>query len=405
MKTKFIQTVTQKTCFSLRMQQSLQVLQMPIEELSLWLEEKAIQNPLIELPSRFEALPSEVEAPFVPSCFSHLMGQANLHFRTDKEKKLAEWIIGNLDEKGFYTLSEGELPSPFTKEELDFCLQEIQQFEPIGMGSFDLQECLLLQLKAEKKENTLAYALVASDLDLLIEGSLSSLEKTLRVSRKEIEKAKEELAKLDPFPGYRFLPKTPAPLTCDITLEEDLQMHVHTLAFPKATTLPLMEELTKEEKRQVKHFTSEANWVVNTLQRRSETLEKITKYLVEKQKPFLEGKTNTLAPLTVAKISEDLDLHESTITRAIANKRLNYPLGTLLLKNLLSKGLSDEVSSDHALKLLQKLIAEEDKKAPLSDRELLEKMKEHGVPCARRTITKYRQILLIPTKYKRKKVL
>ncbi|MES2199410.1 MAG: RNA polymerase factor sigma-54 [Chlamydiota bacterium] len=405
----------QKMGASLVMRQALEVLQMPIEELTIRINQIITENPLLEWD---EKAPSDSfqnkknhyvhsldHIPYRPSLFSHLMDQARLVIKDKKLLEITEWIVGNLDPTGFFTLPFSQVPFACEEKEWTFCLEQIRQFDPPGVGAKDLQESLLLQLGILGKENSLSFQIITHDLDLLLAKKFSSLQKKYHLKENTLQKILfEDIACLDPFPGTHFDVSPLAPLPIDIIFIPEESSYPIEVIEPKLPILSSfsLDSLTLEEKTFCKAYQIQAHQVISAIKKRSHTLQKIAKYLVKKQKDYLEGASEILIPLSIQMISKELLLHESTITRALANKNLSSPRGVIPLKSLLSKGLSEEVSCDKAKKLLKKLIAEENKQAPLSDRELLEKLKQLGVPCARRTLTKYRQTLKIPSKKMRK---
>ncbi len=400
---------------SLAMQQALRVLEMPIEELTIWLNQTITQNPLLEWDE--EALTPPLQnkknsssdffnnIAYRPSLFSHLMDQARLVITDKHLLQITEWIIGNLDPTGFFTLPFTQVPFSCEEKEWIFCLKQIKQFDPPGIGAKDIQESLLLQLKILGKETSPSFQIITHDFNLLLSKKFSCLQKKYHLNEETLQKILlQDIACLDPFPGYLFEPALIPSLPVDIIFIPEESFNPLEVLEPK---LPIytsfsLDDLSKEEKSFCKAYQIQAHQVIESIKKRSHTLLKIAKYLVKKQKDYLEGISETLAPLSIQMISTELLLHESTITRALANKNLSSPRGVIPLKSLLSKGLSLEVSCDKAKKLLKKLIAEENKQAPLSDRELLEKLKQLGIPCARRTLTKYRQSLKIPSKQMRK---
>ncbi len=404
---------------SLAMQESLKVLQMGCEELKIWLEEKITQNPLIDWDEDEESTyvqessfsqgigDPENQIPHEISCFEYLMNQAHQVF-IESHLPIAEWIIGNLDNTGFYTLLEEELPSTFAIKDFHFCLEKIKQFDPPGIGAANIQESLLLQLKAQGKESSLSSRIIQDHWADLIQKKWIAIQKKTGTTSHEIAKTVQvDIAPLNPFPGYRFHKKMTSMLSIDIYLlqeKETLQIHIRDSFKLKENQNSLLskEYFSKEEHMVFKTYQKEAKWLINSLEKRKKTLRKVTEYLVTKQMDYLQGNCEALKPVKIKEASLEIGLHESTITRAIENKNLSCSLGIIPLKTLFAKSLHTDISSDQAKKLLSKLVMEENKNAPLSDRELLEKMQVMGIPCARRTITKYRNSLHIPSQSKRK---
>jgi len=404
------QKKTLKMGTSLVMQQSLRVLQMPIIELCEWLDQTVTENPLLEWENDSFSRPRYAGSNEYPdirkesSLFEHLMKQAYVAFGQGPLLNIAEWIIGNLEPTGFFTLSLSEIPFPCDENDRNLCLKEIKEFDPPGIAARDLRESLLLQLIALGKENSRVFQIVTTDLEAVIEKNFPYLKKKYNLKGEDSEKILKELSALSPFPGYAFDLTPTAPLSVDaVVLEQEdlctIEIIEPTLPIPKTLDLT---SLNREDTAFCKSYETEGRQLVEAIKKRTRTLQKICTLLVKKQKAYLSLESVSLVPLTIEMLSSELGLHESTVTRALAEKNISCLRGIIPLKSLLSKGLTEELSSDCAQKLLRKLIAEESKRSPLSDRELLEKMRDLGVPCARRTITKYRKVLKIPSKRGRK---
>jgi RNA polymerase sigma-54 factor len=412
----FKQNLVQKMQMSAAMQQSLAILQMPICDLTLWLQEQAEQNPLVAEQREEPMYPQQShftkkglspdEFPYRPSLFSHLMDQARQICSDKNTLQIFEWIIGNLEPSGFFPLTKESIPPSFAEKEVQKCLLSIQQFDPPGVGAKDLQESLLLQLEAGQKKGSLAYQILSEDLDKILSKNFTFLQKKYQIEYKKLKHLiRTEIASLDPFPGGRFSHHVFHHHPADVLLFEEggkWKIKIAQPTFALESKFAHEKGSSEEERRFFQVHRKKAHQIISSLEKRKETLYRITNYLIQKQQNYLLGKSATLVPLTRQEVASKLNLHESTIARALAEKTLFSPLGTIPLKDLLSTELSQNISSDQAKKLLCKLIAEENKKAPLSDRELLEKMQILGVHCSRRTIAKYRQALRILPTYQRK---
>lgn len=402
---------------SIAMQESLKILQMGEEELEIWLEEKITQNPFLDLEKKEpdnlfkkesyyqQFSDCENQVAYQTSCFEHLMNQAHQVF-SSKEIPLAEWIIGNLDKTGFYSMEKEALPNGFSLKDFSACLEKIQEFDPPGIAATNIQESLALQLKSQGKESSFSYLLIQNHWNDLVEKNFLAIQKKTGKKTTFIKEClQKDIARLNPFPGYKFEKKIAPPIPVDIyVLEQDSRLIVKVIdSFKLKENNYLYEHsLSKEDTLTIKTYQKEARWLINALEKRKKTIQKVTEYLVDKQKDYIQGMNTSLKPLKIKEASLEIGLHESTIIRAIENKSLSCAIGILSLKTLFAKSLSENISCDEAQKLLHKLIAEENKKSPLSDRELLEKMQLMGIPCARRTITKYRNLLNIPCKAQRK---
>lgn len=425
------------------MQQAFRVLQMPVLELEEWLKNEIEQNPVLEYAqeeegaergslssnerelnfekSRFEVLGSldegfesslfegepSSEEPFIPyemSLFEHLMLQAKLVLR-DEEQKIAEEIVGSLDERGFLRVS---LSTLFAQDKISLAesvLEKIQQFDPPGIAAYNLQHSLLLQLKLKGKEGSLAHQLVLCHFDDLIHNRLSLLQKKLGSSLQDLEDALyKEIGNLTLYPASRFNFEPVQPICPDLILtkeEEKWQIEVNEEALPLFRINPifLSTRQTTQENGFFRKQVAAAKWLERILEKRRKTLREIGSFLVKNQDSFLSGKTGCVEPLTMQEIADSLCLHHSTIVRAVAHKYLLCPQGMLPLRSLFTQAAlgcgGSAISSQQAQELLRELVSHENKRDPLSDLALSRKMQRMGVPIARRTIAKYRRALKI----------
>jgi RNA polymerase sigma-54 factor len=397
-------TIRQQLLMTTSMQQALRILQLPVFELAEWVREEVEKNPLLsyeEMPSyrmpnysQKGASQEEQLASPLPSLFEHLMHQAKESFSTQEELDLAEWIIGNLDERGF-------LSNPVPKE-AGPVLARIQSFDPLGIAASTLQESLLLQLQFLGKEETLAYQMIKGCFDDFLHHRLSSLVKNLKCSLKEIQRIiHEEIVKLDFHPGYRFRKETLQTIHPDVTLSkegEEWSVEIN------ESLLPSFKISTPQgaESALFRPYLISARLLIDSLQRRKETLKKIALYLLHKQHAYFNGLKNRLVPMNVREVALELNLHTSTISRALVHKYLSCPYGIFPLRQfftLSTPSFSREpggVSNQSVKKKISELVEREDKTIPLSDEILMKKLHALGLSCARRTITKYRNALHIP---------
>ena len=419
----------QQFLLSVSMQKALCILQLPVMELDQWLEEELSANPILE---KIETNREE-EGWYSPSdnkcsadlsyladataqtlsLYQHLMNQSALIFSRKEDLWIAEQIIGNLDEKGFFTEIPKDLLSWENSEKIKSVLQEIQQMDPPGIAARSTQESLLLQLVALEKKDTVTYWVIKNYYKELLEQKFSFLEQKCHLPACRIKSIiKKEVSLLDPCPGLRFREKISQPLIPDVILEKiegKWQIHIHQSIIDRFRLNPDYQSLyptlsRSDQKFIIKHHTS-AQWISRSIQRRNSTLIAMMQYIIKKQAPFFDLGNNELLPMTYEELATSLGVHQSTIARAVSQKYLFWEQGTLPLKFFFSRGCntqSNSVSSHNAKQLLQKMIQEENRNHPLSDTELVQKMRSKGFPCARRTITKYRNALQIAPSSKRK---
>lgn len=352
--------------------------------------------------------------------FDSLMRQAHDTFETQEELRGAEQIIGNLDESGFLTTSIDEIASlnDLDPKLLERLLKEIQRFRPYGVGATDLQESLLIQLDCHGLANSLAYRIVRDHFQDLLHNRIPILCKKLDISSEEIERVvDQEISHLDLHPGAWYSRENTSYTTPDLTFDEDEEGHFHVRVnnerMPsmrinrKYLKMLSQEELPQDVRDYIQTRLASGKWLLRNIYQRDQTLKRLGEYLLKHQFEFLTDPQGSLKPMTMKEISEALDLHESTIARAVANKYLFCPRGLIPLRSLFTGSYETDhgtqVSSNTVKERLQEVIAQENKAHPLSDEAISKRLKQMGVECARRTVAKYRQELNLGNASQRRK--
>lgn len=352
------------------------------------------------------------------SLFEFLMNQAQQTFHEKRELDIAEFIVGNLDTNGFLTLSlkELEILGHFTENELLSMIKKIQEFEPLGVGAKDLQECLLIQLKAKKiSSDQLIYRLIEECFDDLLHKRLQKIQKTLNCSHEELKQLIQLIAKLNFYPGKQFNLRITSYITPDVTVTaegENLLIKTNEEYLPtlrlNSRYLKMLQDpdLKTEVKDFIKSKVVSAKWLLRNVYQRQTTIERIVNFLCDSNPEFFLEQNGNLKPLTMKTVAENLDLHESTIARAIANKYVQCMRGLLPLRSFFTNAYhteeGDDISSKTVKEALKEIIKHENKRKPLSDHKLSEELKKKGVECARRTIAKYRAELQILNAHQRR---
>lgn len=439
-----------------QMQQAILILQMPIIELAVWLEEQMEINPLMtqeglqedygleddeelngELTDRDLALLQHLDREkheysgaeeddrdleeerkrhafaeqFIVASTSlteHLNAQAREFFSKKEDLLIAETIIGNLNEKGFLQADLNEIANQCKSslKRVQKVLSKIQEFDPIGVGAVSIQESLLIQLKHQGKENSLAAKILIECYDDFLHHRIPILQKKLHQSAEFIEKTiREDIACLSIDPGCRLsCSEFAQQIVPDLFLwEQDGEWSVVVNEEPLPTFhvdtryLRMLEDTTvsQETKEFILQKLRGVKWLWRTLSHRGETLVKITQAIARRQREFLLSPSGKLRPMTMQEISNELGLHESTIARTISGKYVETPKGLFSLRSLIGQGYSSQTTDDAMASaavrdLIRQLIRVENKQEPLSDAELVLKLRERGVSCARRTVAKYR---------------
>jgi len=372
--------------------------------------------------------------------YDHLRDQLVLLRLSPRELLLGEEIIGNIDENGYLTCSidevvhglnqwvaeaggdwvqeEGEELEPFSEAEGDAMLRTLQSFDPSGIAARDLRECLLLQLRDLELEDTLAYRIVGEYFDQLINHRWSEISKELSITPKDVQSAADEVAKLDPKPGLKYSAPPDNYITPDLIVEK---IDGEYLVFLNDTSLPRLKlsrayrEIAKDKakfKGENKEFISNklnsANWMIQAIEQRRQTMLKVMNFIVDRQREFFEKGVQYLKPLTLREVAEVISMHESTVSRVTNEKFVQTPRGVLPLKFFFSSGLSttsgEDVSARGIKARIQKLVSDEQPKRPLTDQAIVNILKDEGIQIARRTVAKYRDQLGILSARMRKRV-
>jgi RNA polymerase sigma-54 factor len=369
----------------------------------------------------------------------HLRDQVSLLELTPRQTLLADEFIGNINDDGYLacgvedivrTLNEvvtraaeeagretDDLPL-YTIEEGERMLATVQTLDPPGVGAQDLRECLLLQLKEAGLEQSVPYRLVRDCFEELINHRWSEISKRFGISAGDVQKAADEIAKLDPKPGLQYGSRDDNYIIPDLIVEKiDDRYHVflNDANLPRLKLSRAYQEIARDKKKfdgENKEFISNklnsANWMIQAIEQRRQTMLKVMNYIVERQREFFEKGIQYLKPLTLREVAEVINMHESTVSRVTNEKFVQTPRGVLPLKFFFSSGLAtsdgEDVSARGIKAQLQKLVQEEDPKHPLTDQAIVNILRESGVQIARRTVAKYRDQLGVLSARMRKRV-
>jgi RNA polymerase sigma-54 factor len=355
------------------------------------------------------------------SLADYLLWQLNLKDVSELDKRIAQYIIGNLDERGYLRVSPEDISKDtgLPVERIEKVRMVIKFLDPVGVASLNLKECLLAQLESLGfKEDSLPYRIVKEYLEEIPKG-VEALSQLLKSSPEEVEEALSVIKSLEPYPARNFRSVNHLSVVPDLRFyEEDGEWKVEVLKESQFE-LRLNTYYTQFLKRRLKGVPKQtqeylrekmrmAETLLKALDYRYTTLYRIGKAILDHQKEFFEKGPKYLKPLTLRMLAEETNLHESTVSRVVSQKYVDTPLGILPLKYFLSwgyvKSSGEGVSSKAIMNYLKELIEKEDKSKPLSDAELAKELQKRlGVKIARRTVTKYREMLNIPSIRERKK--
>jgi len=348
----------------------------------------------------------------------HLLSQADLSEMDRLDRKAFEYLIGSLDGDGF--LNEeieniallGDLPLSKVQKARSMLLS----FDPIGIGATDRQECLLVQLEFSGKEKSLAARIIQEAYPLLLRRRIPELGRKFGVDTDTVHRALGEIANLDPSPGRRFAEDTNRVVVADVKVFQDdegeWKIILNSDYIPRLKISSIYKELIaqgklpRKEKEYIREKMRSGRFLMNSIEQRQQTVERIAWQLLDLQKPFFEEGVAKLRPLTMSQVAEIIGVHETTVSRAIANKYIDTPHGIFEIKYFFTAGYLTEdgqsVSNRSIKDTIQQIVENEDRSKPLSDQAIVELLKKKGFKIARRTVAKYRDELgILPTNLRR----
>ncbi|HON43757.1 MAG TPA: RNA polymerase factor sigma-54 [Planctomycetota bacterium] len=392
---------------------------------------------------KMEAIQNSADKPI--NLQDYLFEQFLLFDISDEIRDIGEQIIYNIDANGYFRDSLEEViagmdvvPDIKLAEE---ALQYVQKLEPLGVGARNIQECLILQLSPENPDYPFLKQLIQNHLEDIYYNRFPKISKETSKTIEEIHEAIEYIRHLNPKPGAEF---DSAPIHCivpDVIVENiDGEYVIHTMDenIPKLRVNPRLQRLLQlnenkikqeeklkvsqedfiintDDKEEIKNSKTQeylkkkieaAQWVIDAINQRQNTLKRVSEKIIEFQKDFLIQGVNALRPLRMQEVADPLDIHVSTVSRAIADKYIQTPRGIFPIKFFFTGKVENEngeiESRNSVQQRIQEMIDKEDKKKPLSDENIVELLKEQGLDIARRTVTKYRKELNIPSSRQRK---
>lgn len=432
---------TQKLALTPQMEQSLSVLQMGSEELNQCIEEEVLSNPMLDYakePEKKEVRRSQGEGIGYYSrkktedtdyqsylnaiadeksedteLAEYLRMQLYTKKISPRRQKIGEYLIECLEESGYLKMDMDELAKGIglSKEELEREIRFMQTLEPCGVFARDLKECLLLQVEGEEQMQRQARLLIEKYLDEIAQNKIPQISKQTGLTTAEITKTiryiKEEL---EPVPGRGYgCANRNEYIYPDITVKEDEKGYriilnkekVHTLELNREY-LPMLGQVhSSEENKYLKEQYQKAKILLQNIGKREETLAAVAEAIVDWQREFFEKGKASLKPMNLLDIAQELDVHESTVSRAVRDKYLECRWGIFELKYFFSNKTSDG-NNCNVLTCIQEIIRSENKQKPLSDAKIAEQLEKKGIRISRRTVTKYREQMQIPNTQMRK---
>lgn len=442
----------QKLVITPQLQMALKLLQLPAVELQTYLVQQYLENPLLELAEEgvgqeealspedmgkaepdwdYDAGEREDRAPGEPrkevtfenflagtvTLQQALIQQLRLLSLPNQQRRIAENILGNLNEDGYLSLSCKDIARQLQVKTpaVTAALKVVQSLDPVGIGARDLRECLLLQIDCRRDEPPFAREIISNHLPLVAKGRIPALAGILGADTAQVQQAIDYIRNLEPRPGASLGAGTSSPsILADVTLLDvngdwvilvnDSPSHRLRLSQGYQKMLALAEP---QIQKYLRGKLNSALWLLRAIEQRRTTLYRITVCILERQGAFFHEGAQGLSPLRLKDVGLALDIHESTVSRAIQGKHLQTPRGVFSYKYFFSSQLSTltgkSVASTGVKEMLSTIVAQEDKEEPLADQQITELLAERGIEISRRTVAKYREQLGIPGSILRKR--
>ena len=382
----------------------------------------------------------------------HLFGQLRLLDLSEREARLGEEVIGNINDAGTLTceldavvkgvnswlddlrpaaqeeidaLEDSEaaqaelngLFKPYRLPEAEAMLTSIQAFDPPGVAARDLHESILIQLRMLGRADSLTYRIVESHFDDLVNHRWADVAREMNIKPLDVQEVADEIAKLDPKPGMKYSADPERYIIPDLIVEKidrEYMVFVNDTSLPRLRIASSYQSLVQnkalfkgENKEFVSRKLNSANWIIQAIEQRRQTMLKVMAFIVDRQREFFEHGVQRLKPLTLREVADHIEMHESTVSRVTNEKFVQTPRGVFPLKYFFSSGLAttsgEDISARGVRDKIQKLVEDEDVHKPLTDQKLVEHLKTDGVKIARRTVAKYRdQLAILPARMRKR---
>jgi len=452
--------LNQKLMMTPELRQAIAILQMSAMELSDVIAEEILENPILEIAEKDGDGPDQVEQAELPreekqlddyfdwadyfsngmekksehvvadektpfevflknniSLHEHLELQLHLAVRDEISKKAGNYLLGCIDDNGYLcsTVAEAALALGMNEQIVGQVLELIQTFDPLGVGARNLQECLTLQLEQKGIENKLVKSIIADYLPDVATGRYKVIAEKLGCTPSDVQQAVDMIRTLDPKPGRAFGKEQSTYITPDITVERvngKYVILVNDTNTPKLTINPYYRHVAMDSDNESKKFLegrlNSAVWLIKSIEQRRRTLYNVMEAIISLQQDFFDRGSKFLRPLIMKQVSEQIEVHESTVSRAIANKYVATPHGLVSLRSFFSTAVHNstggqDVAATKVKQKIKELIAGESATDPFSDQALGDILCQHGIKISRRTVAKYREELGIMSSAKRKR--
>ncbi len=444
---------SQKLIMTPELRQAIQLLQFNSIELNEYLTKEIEENPMLEM----EAPPKDIETVAIddrnndiewkeyiekyddisykpeidknakdyniesfisydPTLKEHLISQLNFANFSKKDKKIAEYIIQNIDDNGYLVTPVEEI-AELTKSNIDIVeqvLSIIQSFEPLGVGARTLKECLLIQMK--DVDYPIVKTIIENNLEDIASNRINKIAKEYELTSLDIQNICDFIKTLEPKPGRTFGSSTEetkyiVPDATILLVDGEYIIQVNDYTGPKLIINNFYKNMLKDggDEKTTEFLQNKFNsamWVIKSIEQRRQTIYKVVESILKHQLEFFKNGERNLIPLTLKEVAEDIEMHESTISRATNGKYVQTPRGLFELKYFFTSGLSNcsgDISSTSVKAMIKELIDNENPKKPLSDQQIAKILEDKGTTISRRTVAKYRDEIQIPASSMRKR--
>lgn len=410
------------------LRQAIELLQYSTIDLYQHLQETALENPLMELdqpniehdPFQYNryarpAVNSKLDNDlhWIPDHYTNkrdeLIQLVNLQFKATNIIQLTTYLIHHLDDRGYLVLPESH---PLTEEQIQQGITYLQQIGPAGLGARTTEECLLLQLR-QMPDSEQLQRIIQDHFTLFIQRKWQELAKAMALPVQSVKDCCMIIQQLQLTPMIELKQTTTAYIIPDVVIEEidgQLLYHLHDRYLPSIRfneTYIQMKQKNDDMRQYISDKMTQLQWLQISITKRRETISKIVMYMLETQSEFFKYGLAALKPLTLHEVAQAINMHESTVSRATANKMIQTPVGIFQFKALFTSKMErhdgDAISQQKVKALLQQLIEDEDKHKPLSDQKIANHFTEtEGIVISRRTISKYREELhILPSRLRK----
>ncbi|MDD6796327.1 MAG: RNA polymerase factor sigma-54 [Clostridiaceae bacterium] len=447
----------QKMVLTQKMQQSIKILQMPINELRDYIYKEFEENPVLDLKKDFiekkennnenlkEYDYKEIVKYFefdnygsqsyenyedAVSPFNFISEKKSLkiflHEQISESSndeiigEIAHYLVENLDHRGYLEIDIEEISKELNIDivTVEKALGFFQNLEPCGIGARDIKECICIQLRHLNIDNDILFDIVENYLEDIAENRYKNIAKNYKISEKEVQKYSDIIKKLEPKPSRGFFTGEDVKFIMpDAEIKEfngEFYIIMNDRLLPKLTINNMYKTIiANNDKNNVTRYVQDkidnALFLIKSIEQRKKTLRKVLEKIIIKQKPFLKHGTSYIKPMTLKEISEEIGMHESTVSRAIKNKYVLTSFGTIKIRDLFITGLTrdnaeEEVSVVQIKNKIKELIDLEDRKKPMSDQVISKILNEQNMNISRRTVAKYREAMGIKASSKRKRI-